>query len=92
VTCPSKGGIPKDAHLRYEEIRDDYLKSGGKVQESALGDLDVYFKNIRIGAIGEKLNALREWREGLERVVEYKQETLTKEIAFRKMKAMKDRK
>jgi integrase len=38
------------------------------------------------------LNAFREWREGLERVLEYKQETLTKEIAFRKMKAMEDRK
>jgi len=51
----------------------------------------VYFKNIRISAIGDKLNAFREWRESLERVVEYKQETLTKEIALRKMKAMKDR-
>ena len=87
----AKVGFRKDARLRYEEIRDDYLKSGGKIQESVCRDLDVYFKNIRIGAIGDKLNAFREWRESLDRVVEYK-ETLTKEIAFRKMKAMKDRK
>jgi len=45
----------------------------------------VYFKNIRIG---DRLNAFREWRESLDRVVEYRQETLAKEIAFRKMKAM----
>jgi hypothetical protein len=51
----------------------------------------VYFKNIRISAIGDKLNAFRERRESRERVVEYKQETLTKEIALRKIKAMKDR-
>jgi len=45
----------------------------------------VYFKNIRIG---DRLNAFREWRESLDRVVDYRQETLAKEIAFRKMKAM----
>jgi len=88
----AKLGFRKDARLRYEEIRDDYLSGGGKIQESVRRDLDVYFKDIRIGAIGDKLNAFREWRESLDRVVEYKQETLTKEIAFRKMKAMKDRK
>jgi len=52
-----------------EEIRDNYLSSGVKIQESVCRDLDVYFKNIRIGAIGDKLNAFREWRESLDRVV-----------------------
>jgi len=88
----AKVGFRKDARLRYEEIRDDYLKSGGKIQESVCRDLDVYFKNIYIGAIGDKLNSFREWRESLDRVAEYKRETLMKEIAFRKMKAMKGRK
>jgi len=37
----AKVGFRKDARVRYEEIRDDYLKSGGKVQESVLRDLDV---------------------------------------------------
>jgi len=91
VAFAVKGRVRKDARLRYQEIRDDYLQSGGKIQKSVRRDFDVYFKNIRISAIGDKLNAFREWRESLERVVEYKQETLTKEIALRKMKAMKDR-
>ena len=42
-------------------------------------------------AFGDKLNAFREWRESLERVVESKEETLAKEIALRKMKASKDK-
>ena len=87
----AKVGFRKDARLRYEEIRDDYLSSGGKIQESVRRDLDVYFKNMRIGAIGDKLNEFREWRESLERVVESKEETLAKEIALRKMKASKDK-
>ena len=88
----AKVGFRKDARLRYEEIREDYLSNGGKIQESIRRDLDGYFKNIRIGAIGDNLDAFREWRDNLDRVVEYKQETLAKEIALRKMKAMKDRK
>jgi hypothetical protein len=55
----AKLGFRKDARLRYEEIRDDSLSGGGKIQASVRRDLDVHFKNIRI-AIGDKLNAFRE--------------------------------
>jgi len=63
----AKVGFRKDARLRYEEIREDYLSNGGKIQESIRRDLDGYFKNIRIGAIGDNLDAFREWRDNLDR-------------------------
>ena len=54
----AKVGFRKDARLRYEEIRDDYLKNGVRIQESVLRDLDVYFKKHRHGGDRRKLNAV----------------------------------
>src|SRR6266849_883531 len=88
-----RAGIQADTRLRYEAMRDEYIQKGGKaVQESILRDLDMFFKGMRIAAINiKKLDEFRKWREGLPWVVEYKEETLAKEIALRKQKAMKGR-
>ena len=83
-------GIQADTKLRYEAIRDSYLKAGKLVQESILRDLDMFFKDIRVSAITvKKLEEFREWRENQARVLEYKSETLGKEIALRMMKTGK---
>jgi integrase len=81
--------------LRYEEIRNDYLASGknlGHVPKdggaSAIQrDLDTFFKNIRVSAIGGRLTEFRNWRESQAQVLESKAETLQREIALRTMKA-----
>src|SRR5277367_6428130 len=49
--------------LRYEELRDDYLASGKSIghpqkdggPSSLQRDLDIFFKNIRVSAIGARL-------------------------------------
>src|ERR1700730_17606395 len=85
----AKMGATEDARLRYETMRDEYILKGGKdVQESILRDLNMFFKNIRITAITvKKLDEFRAWRESLPQVVEYRNETLVKEIALRVQKA-----
>lgn len=86
-------GVQADTKLRYEAVRDAYLKSGKSVQTSVQRDLDKFFQGIRVSAITvKKLEEFREWRESLERVLEYKAETLEKEIALRTMKATNGRK
>lgn len=84
--------------LRYEEIRDDYLASGkdlGHKPKNGVSaiqrDLDTFFKNIRVSAIGGRLTEFRNWRESLAQVLESKAETLKKEIALRRVKAMAGR-
>jgi integrase len=85
----AKAGVVEEARLRYEAMRDEYIQKGGKqVQESILRDLNMFFKNIRISAITvKKLDEFRAWRENLPQVVEYRNETLAKEIALRIQKA-----
>ena len=83
-----RAGVQADTRLRYEAIRDAYLKSGKSVQGSILRDLDTFFKDIRVSAITvKKLEQFREWRENQERVLEYKEEILGREIALRTMRA-----
>src|SRR6266403_707753 len=83
-----RAGIQADARLRYEAVRDAYLESGKSVQASVLRDLDEFFKDIRVSAITvKKLEQFREWRESQDRVLEYKEEILEREIALRMMKA-----
>jgi len=79
----AKAGVVEEARLRYEAMRDEYTQKGGKqVQESILRDLNMFFKNIRVSAITvKKLDEFRAWRESLPQVVEYRNETLAKEIA-----------
>ena len=79
----------EEARLRYEAMRDEYIQKGGKqVQESILRDLNMLFKNIRISAITvKKLDEFRTWRESLPQVIEYRNETVAKEIALRVQKA-----
>jgi hypothetical protein len=74
-------------------MRDEYIQKGGKqVQESILRDLNMFFKNIRVSAITvKKLDEFRKWRENLPQVVEYRNETLAKEIALRIQKATSKR-
>lgn len=93
-----KLGYKSTNGLRYEEIRDDYLASGknlGHVPKGGVSaiqrDLDTFFKNIRVAAIGVKLTEFRKWRESQTHVLESKAETLQKEIALRTMKAMNGR-
>jgi integrase len=91
----AKIGHRETSGLRYEEIRDDYLANGknlGHVPKnggaSAIQrDLDMFFKNIRVSAIGGRLTEFRKWRESLAQVLESQAETLQKEIALRTMKA-----
>lgn len=83
-----RSGTRADTRLRYEAIRDAYLKSGKSVQASVLRDLDTFFGDIRASAITvQKLEQFREWRESQKPVLEYQEETLAKEIALRTMKA-----
>jgi integrase len=85
--------------LRYEELRDDYLASGKNIGQVGKGgavssiqrDLDAFFKNIRVSAIGGRLTEFRKWRESQAWVLESKAETLQKEIALRTMKVMGNR-
>ncbi len=85
--------------LRYEEIRDDYIASGKNIGHPQKGggpsalqrDLDIFFKNIRVSAIGGRLNEFRKWRESQARVLESKAEDIEKEIALRTMKAVTGR-
>jgi integrase len=55
-------------------------------------DLDTFFKNIRVSAIGGRLNEFRKWRESQARVLESKAEDIEKEIALRTMKVTTGRK
>ncbi len=89
-----KAGVHESGtRMRYEEMRDAYVKNGGKVLQTGVQrDLDAFFKDIRISAITvKKLDQFRKWRESLPQVLEYKQETLVKEIALRKQQAMRGR-
>src|SRR5260370_23172939 len=88
-----RAGIQTDTRQRYEAIRDHYIEKGGKaVQASILRDLDVFFKDIRIGAVTvKKLEQFREWRESQAQVLEYKAETVENAIALRGMRATSER-
>lgn len=83
-------GFQSDTRLRYEDMRDDYLKSGKHVQGSILEDLNMFFKGIRLAAITtKKLKGFREWRESNAVVLDFKQASIEKEIALRKLKLKK---
>jgi integrase len=87
-----KAGVAASgSRMRYEEMRDEYVKNGGKVLQTGVQrDLDTFFKGIYVNAINaKKLDQFRAWREAQERVLESKAETLEKEIALRTMKAGK---
>src|SRR6266446_5591281 len=76
-----RAGIQADTKLRYEAIRDAYLKSGKAVQASILRDLDTFFKDIRVGAITvKKLEQFRGGGEGKGRALGTKGETGGKEM------------
>jgi integrase len=95
------GVVNKDSRLRYEDIRGNYLAAGKQPEAKQLEDLDSFFwktkdasgqfkKNtsVYISAITPTfIKKFREWRESLPQVTEYKQETLQKEIALRKLRA-----
>src|SRR6267378_8419995 len=85
----ARTGVVEETRLRYEAMRDEYIQKGGKqVQESILRDLNMFFKNIRISAITvKKLDEFRTWRESLPQVVEYRNETVAKEIDLSVQKA-----
>ncbi|HXT77640.1 MAG TPA: tyrosine-type recombinase/integrase [Candidatus Eisenbacteria bacterium] len=70
---------------------DDYLASGKQVQGRIREELDTFFKGIRVSAIGGRLTAFREWRESSKEVLEYKQESIAKEVALQTMKAKSGR-
>jgi integrase len=79
---------------RYESMRNDYVSKGGKVLQTGVQrDLDLFFKGLHIQAITvKKLDQFREWRERLPQVVEFKEETLAKDIELRTMQMLKGRK
>lgn len=82
------GVVDTKSRKRYEEIRDNYLQTGKEPQASVLNDLNKFFKNVPISAITiEKIKAFRTWRESRPETLEYKEETLAKQIAVRKLKA-----
>jgi integrase len=86
----AKMGFTQDARLRYEDMRDHYLKSGKTVSGSILRDLDTFFKNIRVSAITvDKMNDFRSWREAKSEEIERKKGTLAKDIAWRAKEAGK---
>lgn len=94
----AKIGHRETTGLRYEEIRDDYLAAGKNLGpkpktgvSSIQRDLDTFFKNIRVSAVGARLMEFRNWREAQTHVLESKGETLVKEIALRTVKAMAGR-
>ncbi len=83
-------GFQADTRLRYEKMRDEYLKSGKHVQGSILEDLDTFFKGIRLAAITtRKMKEFREWRESNAVVLKFKEMSIEKEIALRKLKLKK---
>ena len=83
-----RAGVQADTKLRYQAIRDAYIGGGKAIQGSILRDLDAFFNDMRVSAITvKKLEEFREWRESQTQVLEYKAETLVKEIALRTMKA-----
>jgi integrase len=88
---PQSVGYQNDSKLRYEEVRDDYIAGGKKLPSNIRRDLDAYFKAMRVSAIGSRLAAFRSWRESSNEVLEYKAETMQKEIALRTMKSMQGR-
>jgi len=94
-----KVGYRETKGLRYQEIRDDYLAAGKHIgQPSKNGepssfqrDLDIFFKNLRVSAVGGRLAEFRNWRESQARVLESKTEDIEKEIALQTMRAMNGR-
>jgi integrase len=89
-----KAGVHDEGNrMRYEAMRDEYVQKGGRnLASNVQRDLDVFFKDIRVSAINvKKLDQFRTWRENLPQVLEYKDETLAKEIALRKQQAMRGR-
>jgi len=87
----SKMGLREDTRLRYEAMRDEYIKKGGKSPDQyILDDLNEFFKGMRIAAIDvDTLERFRTWRENKPQVLEYQQESVEKETAWRLKKAGK---
>jgi integrase len=87
----AKMGLREDTRLRYEAMRDEYIQKGGKKPDQrVLSDLDVFFKEMRIAAINvDMLEQFRTWRESRAQVLEYQQESIVKETAWRLKKAGK---
>lgn len=83
----AKMGLTQDTRLKYEAMRDEYLASGKKIQESVQRDLDAFFKGMRISAIDvDAMERFRQFRESKAEVLEYKAEMIAKEIAWRTKK------
>lgn len=87
----AKMGLREDTRLRYEAMRDEYIEKGGKSPDQrVLNDLDEFFKGMRIAAIDvDALDRFRTWRENKPQVLEYQQESITRETAWRLKKAGK---
>jgi len=87
----AKMGLREDTRVRYEAMRDDNIQKGGKKPDQhVLNDLDVFFKGMRIAAIDvDALERFRAWRENKAQVLEYQQEPIEKEPAWRLKKAGK---
>jgi integrase len=84
-------GLREDTRVRYEAIRGEYIEKGGKDPDKrVLNDLDTFFKGMRIAAIDvNALDKFRAWRENKPQVLEYQQESIAKEKAWRLKKAGK---
>jgi integrase len=84
-------GLREDTRLRYEAMRDEYIQKGRKKPDRhVLNDLDMFFKGMRIAAIDiDALECFRTWRENKALVLEYEQESIEKETAWRLKKAVK---
>ena len=82
------GVIGGDSRRRYQDIRDNSLGTGKTVEAVQFSDLDKFFNDRYITSISPTvLKKFREWRENKPEVVEYKNETLQKEIQLRKVRA-----
>ena len=87
----AKMGLREDTRARYEAMRDEYIHKGGKKPDQhVLNDLDMFFRGMRIAAIDvDALERFRTWRENKAQVLEYQQESIEKETAWRLKKAGK---
>src|SRR6266404_637549 len=86
----ARHGVQADTRLKYEGLRDEYMKAKGDTVDGAtLKNLDKFFAGLRIAAITvDKLEEFREWRENLDEVLEYKQQKVEQRIAYLTLQAL----
>jgi integrase len=76
-------GIREESNHRYEEMRDTYLSSGKEIHGGARRDLDAFFKNRRVSMINPAMiEKFKTWRENQPEVLEYKKESVEKEVEW----------